>query len=287
MHGGRNAPAGQRVHLFELGYSGDLDLKATAILINSCQREISVNVIAARRSIGEPDIDTFAYRSETLFSHFPEREPGEVYVGVTLAPLQGNYYTLSGLYTHWEDDSMVIITLHESQEVSEKAGRTKEEYVAQTLVTELLVRQYRRKQPEERLHHESTKGCIFDFTRHKPDKEHQLRSGSICEACAVVLDRADVSSSLVSAVTSVLARIQKPSLSRSLTLGLQRPLFSFLLGTVLGGLVINLFSAILTGQARDAILPLIVLLVLVAGLIGWNYVRLRMRSPRTEQQARG
>jgi hypothetical protein len=260
----------QRVYLFELGYSGDLDLKAIAKLINRCQQVIAVDVIEARRSIGEPDIDDIGYSCETLFSHFPPRNPGEVYIGVTVAPLEGNCYTLT------PDMDSVIITLYQSQEVSEKASRTKEEYVAHTLVTELLVRHYRPRRSElGRLYHDEVRGCIFDSTPRKSDKEHQLRSGHICTQCAAKLDKANVAASLVSAVTRVLARLQKPSLSRSLTLGLQRPLFSFVLGTLLGGLVINLFSTVLIGQVRDAIVPFIVLLVLAAGLVGWNYVQLR------------
>lgn len=264
--------AGQRVHLFQLGYSGDLNLKAVAKLINSCQRALSVDLLDARHSIGEPDVDAVAYTRQRLFASFPRRVPGEVYVGVTVAPIFGNFYTVT------QGVDSIVITLHQTLEVSEDAGRTKEEYVAQTLVTELLWLHYRQATgivDFEQLYHKQTRACIFDLVLQKSDKVYKLRSGHICPKCAEKLEQAKVGSSLVSAVTGVLTRVRQPSLVRSLTLGLQRPLFSFVLGTLLGGLVINLFSTVLIGQARDAIVPFAVLLVLSTGLIGWNYLRLR------------
>ena len=267
--------AGRRVHLFSARIQRRLDLRTTAKLINTCQREIVVDVISARHHIGEPEVDALAYTRETLFSHFPQRVLGEVYVGVTVAPIDGNFYTIT------QDVHSIVITLHQTQEVSAEAGRTKEEYVAQTLITELLWLQYRQASGEsdfEKLYHMQTRACIFDLVLQKSDKVYKLRNGHICQQCAAKLDKANVGSGVVSATTSVLARVQKPSLPRSLTLGLQRPLFSFVLGTLLGGLVINLFSTVLIGQARDAIVPFIVLLVLVVGLVGWNYVQLRKSS---------
>ncbi|HST47576.1 hypothetical protein [Jatrophihabitans sp.] len=262
----------QYVHLFSLGYSGDLDLRAVAKLINGCQQVISVDLLDTRHSIGKPDVNDLAYSRETLFHAFPKRIPGHVHVGVTVAPIDGNFYTVT------QGTDSVVITLHQTQEVSEQAGRTKEEYVAQTLVTELLWLQYRRAtgiDDFEQLYHLQTQACIFDLVLQKTDKVYKLRSGHICTSCAAKLAHANVGASYQAAVTSVLARVQKPSLVRSLTLGLQRPLFSFVLGTLLGGLVINLFSTLLIGQARDVIVPFAVLLVLTVGLVGWNYLRLR------------
>lgn len=262
----------QRVHLFSLGYSGDLDLRAVAKLINGCQDAISLELLDARHAIGQPDVDGLSYTRKTLFQAFPPRVPGEVHVGVTIAPIDGNFYTIT------QGCDSIVITLHQTQEVSEQAGRTKEEYVAQTLVTELLWLQYRQATGAtdfEQLYHLQTQACIFDLVVQKPDKVYKLRSGHICAACAAKLAQANVGSSYQAAVTSVLSRVQKPSLVRSLTLGLQRPLFSFALGTLLGGLVINLFSTMLIGQARDVIVPFAVLLVLTAGLVGWNYLRMR------------
>lgn len=262
----------QRVHLFTLGYSGDLDLRAVAKLINGCQRTIVVDLIDARPAIGEPDVDALAYTREKLFQAFPPPIAGEVHAGVTIAPIDGNFYTIT------KDTHAVVITLHQTQQVSEQAGRTKEEYVAQTLVTELLWLQYRQASGVtdfEELYHKNTDGCIFDLVLEKPDKVYKLRSGRICTSCAAKLAQANVGAGYQAAVSSVLSRVRKPSLVRSLSLGLQRPLFSFVLGTLLGGLVINLFSALLLGQVSDVLAPFTALLALAVGLVGWNYLRLR------------
>ncbi|MEO7263046.1 MAG: hypothetical protein ABI047_17595 [Jatrophihabitantaceae bacterium] len=200
--------ASQRAHLFELGYSGDIDLMATSKLINSCQQEISVDVLDGRRDIGQPDVDARAYPRETLFEHFPPRAEGEVYVGVTVAPIEGNSYTMT------QDSDCVVITLHRTQVVAAEAGRTKEEYLAQTLVTELLWLQYEQATGDPdfgKLFHKRTRACIFNLVLDKSEKVHKLRRGHICKQCAGKLDQANVASDLVSAVTKVLARVQKPA----------------------------------------------------------------------------
>jgi hypothetical protein len=198
--------ASQHVNLFELGYSGNFDLRATSKLINSCQQEISVDVLDGRCDIGKPDVGAFAYPRQTLFEHFPPRVDGEVYVGVTVAPIEGNSYTIT------QDTDCVVITLHRTQAVAAEAGRTREEYVAQTLVTELLWLEYERATGDSdfgKLFHKRTRACIFDLVLDKSEKVHKLRRGRICKQCADKLEQANVDSGLVSAVTNVLAQVQK------------------------------------------------------------------------------
>ena len=211
--------ASQCVHVFELGYSADIDLVASSKLINSCQQEIWVDVLVGRHHIGDPDVHARAYPKETLFKHFPARVPGEVYVGVTVAPIEGNLSTVT------RDVDSIVLTLHRTQAVSAEAGRTKEEYVAQTLVTEWLWLQYRQATGDPdfgKLFHRRGRDCIFNLVLDKSEKVHKLRRGHICKQCADKLDRANVPASRVSAVRSVLSRVQEPSPPRPLTLMLQR-----------------------------------------------------------------
>ncbi|MDQ1721320.1 MAG: hypothetical protein QOI26_1054 [Pseudonocardiales bacterium] len=200
--------ASKRVHVFELGYSADIDLKAASTLINSCQQEVWVDVLDGRHHIGDPDVHALAYPKETLFEQFPARAPGEVYVGVTVAPIEGDFSTVT------QGVDSIVITLHRAQTVSAEAGRTKEEYVAQTLVTEWLWLQYRQATGDPdfgKLFHRRTRACIFNLVLDKSEKVHKLRRGHICKQCADKLDKANVASSLVSAVMKVLEGVQKPA----------------------------------------------------------------------------
>jgi hypothetical protein len=193
--------AGHRVHMFELGYCAGIDLAATARLVNSGQQEIQIEVLAGRYPIGEPDVNARAYPKAALFQHFPRPVPGEVSVGVTVAPIEGNLSTLT------QGVDSIAISLHGNQLVSAQAGRSLEEFLAQTLVTEWLWLQYRQATGDpdfRKLFHTGGRACAFHLVLDTSEKVHKLRHGHICERCAGTLDRAGVPRGLVSAVTTVL-----------------------------------------------------------------------------------
>jgi hypothetical protein len=270
-----------KVYLFRLGYVGGVDFRRIANLVNRSQNVIEVTVGDAVPNIGDPDLYDIAYSRTHLCNLFPSIPGMDLRVGVTMAPLEGNFYTL----TH--DIDMIIITLFQTDEVSERAGRTMEEYIAQTMATELLWLQYKAQKPGSHfsdLFHQDTRGCIFDFVTAKPEKVHKLRSGRIDPMCQGKLVEANVPGSVVRAVGQIIERIQKPSLLESLAQGLQRPLFSLVFGSLVGGLAINTLSSLALGDF-DSISDYYVvgfLVLLIVGLAIGNYIRTLRNSSRLD-----
>ena len=258
---------------FKLGYVGDVDMSRVVRLVNVSPTNIHLTIGDPVPNIGEPDIYGFVYSKDSLFRVFPVTGNGVVKVGINLAPVEGNFYT------HTNGHDSIIITLYQTEEICEKAGRTREEYIAQTIVTEILWFQYKTRKPDSDyndLFHQDTRGCIFDFVLHKPDKVHKLRTGQIDSMCKGKLVAANVPESVVKATEKILAGIRRLTFFGSLARSMQNPLFSFVFGGLLFGLIINTISSWALGEFDSSsdyyvvgILFFLVLALAVGNYIWW------------------
>jgi hypothetical protein len=260
-----------KILVFKLGYIGDVDLNRVARLVNISPNIIHLAINDPIPNIGEPNIYGFAYGSDSLFGFFPVTDRNIIKVGINLAPLEGNFYTrTTGL------DS-ILITLFQVEEICEKAERTKEEYIAQTIVTEALWLQYKAHKPGSHhsdLFHQDTRGCIFDFVGHKPDKVHKLKTGQIDPMCKGKLVAANVPESIVKATEKILMGIRRPTFFGSFARSMQNPLFSFVFGGLLFGMIINAISSMALGEfdsLNDYYIVVLLLFFVLAMAVG-NYV---------------
>jgi len=259
------------IYVFKLGYVGGVDLYRVARLVNAPQNIIRLIVGDAVRNIGEPNLGGIIYSKAQLFNLFPVVDIKAIRVGITIAPLEGNFYT------HTQSTNAILISLFQTDELCEKAKRTKEEYIAQTALTELLWLQYKSRKSNSHfsdLFHQDTRGCIFDFVAHKPDKIHKLKIGQIDPICKGKLVEANVPESVVTAVERIIKRIQRPSFIGSLIQGLSKPLFSFVFGGVFIGLIINTLSSLALGEfdsIRDYFIVGFLFLLAIALAVG-NYI---------------
>jgi len=257
--------------VFKLGYVGDVDMSRVTRLVNVSPTTIRLTIGDPVPNIGEPDIYGFAYSKDSLLRLFPAMDGGVIKVGVSLAPIEGNFYT------HTNGHDSIIITLYQTEEICEKAGRTREEYIAQTIVTEFLWFQYKVRKPGSHysdLFHQDTRGCIFDFVAHKPDKVHKLKTGNIDPMCKGKLVAANVPESVVKAIEKILAGIRRPTFFGSLARSMKNPLFSFVFGGLLFGLIINTTSSLALGEfdsSSDYYVVGILLFLVLAFAVG-NYI---------------
>lgn len=267
------------LRLFKLGYVWGIDLKRAAKLINSSSRVIRAKVEDPVRNIGEPDLYGMGYSFERMFSLFPTQANGTVCIGVAAAPIEDNFFAKTSGF-----DS-VLITLFQADEFCEKSGRTKEEYIVHTMLCQLLWLQYKSRRPlaaHNELFHEATRGCIFDFCYNKADIAVGLRACLIDPICKGRLIEANIPESLVSDAERVLERIRMPAFLESLRVGLQKPLFSFLLGGFLFGFIINVLASLALGEFDDTSDYYVVLLFasLAFLLILGNYIQMLISSRR-------
>ena len=262
------------IRLFGLGYIGDVNLNKVADLINVSPRVMQASVEDAIPNIGSPDIYGIGYSDARLISLYPAARKGTIRVGIILTPIQENFYTRS-----FYPDA-IILSLFQSEELCEKAGRTPEEYIAiSLLLMHVLWLEFKARRLDaeyEDLLHTDTRGCLFDFAIHKPDKIHKLRTGQICLRCKAKLAEANVPASLIENAEKMFERIRKPSLLTSLATGLRNPIFSFVLGGIVLGAIINVVSSFALGEL-DTISDYYVLL----GLLGLAVIMVTVHHVRT------
>jgi hypothetical protein len=275
------------VRFFELGYTGNVDLRRVCRLINRPQKIIQASVGSRVEPIGEPDISGIGYSGKKLFKLFPDAPEFAVLVGVILAPIEGNYFSMT------QKPSKVVLSLFETQEVYERADQSIEGYLAQSALSEFLQLQYMNARPGatwEDLVHNEVRGSIFDFVPSKLDKAHKLRSGSIDTESRDKLISAGVSTDTLNAVEFALKRIQTPSLVKTFTTSLQRPVFSLIIGGLVGGMLVNLLSAgitgVVSGRTEYAIGILAVLAIIIA-TGNWWLIRQKVHKRSRDMQPAG
>ena len=161
------------MYIFKLGYVYDVNLQKVAKLLNISQQTLYVTVGDPVRNIGTPDdMGGFAY-SDNIFALFPQVRNGTIRVGITSSPIQNNFFS------RVKGNNSVIISLSQCDELCQRAGKTKEEYIAQGIVTRLLWLLFRDTFPDKDIYHDDTRGCIFDFCAQKQEKTYKLKARMI------------------------------------------------------------------------------------------------------------
>lgn len=252
------------VVIFELGFAGQVNLDKVCRIVNRAQREIRLQRGDRMENIGEPDIGDVAYSRDRLFARFDAYRSADLLVGVLQAPMEDNFYT------HTQGEGWVALSLYQTKDICVESARSAEEYVAHTVVTELLWLQYRKRVPGAHyldLFHMDTCGCIFDFVLMKMDKVHKLRAPCIDVRCRNKLREANVPERLTDAVESVLNAINMPSMRKSFMVSLHRPGFSFVLGGVIGGMCVNLLTDVIAGGAGSRTFYALLFMALLAVVV--------------------
>jgi hypothetical protein len=269
-----------KVAVFPIGYLWDFDLNQVVTNLNKISKRFEVIIEPPVRNIGNADLYGFGYSFKRLFSLFPKRNDFLIQIGITAVPIENNYY---GYYE--EGTNKIIGTLFEMDEVLERAGTTREEYVSQTILTAILWHQYHDNLSDSEymnLFHDDTRGCLFDFCGNKLDLAIGLRAKRIDSICRGKLIEGNVSEYLVEDIEEALNRMKTPSFWQSIEEGLKIPIFSFVLGGLILGLFINVISSLLLGDFNTAsdyyaiiILPSIAVILIIA-----NYIRILLKSKK-------
>lgn len=270
-----------RIIVFPLGYLWGLELNKIVNKLNKVSKSFEISIGEPIRNIGNADLYGFGYSYKRLFSFFPKQGAETIQIGITSVPIEGNYFG------NYEDGTNnIVCTLFEMDEVCEKADTTREEYVSQAILTAILWHQYKKSQPNAHhldLFHDDVRGCLFDFCGNKLDLVTGLRAKQVDPICRGKLIGANVSENVVEEVEKALNRMRTPSFLQSIVEGMKIPLFSFLLGGLVLGLLISVTSSLLLGDFNSpmdyytiAILSVIALFL----VIGNFFLALRRSKKR-------
>ena len=264
------------LRIFMLGYIWEVNLNDVAKLLAS-SRTIKTSVEDAIRNIGEPEIHGVGYSYDRLFGLYPTSRNETIRVGITTAPIQDNFFANNN------GRDAILVTLFQADEFCEKSGRTKEEYLAHTILCQLLWIQYKSRNPSadySDLFHEDTRGCIFDFCYNKTDIAIGLRVCQIDPICKGKLVEGNIPETLVNDAERILKRMRTPTFMKSIQVSIQNPIFSFLLGGLILGLAVNVFSSLALGEFNtksDYFVALFLLFLAIAMVVG-NYIKILVSS---------
>lgn len=256
------------IYLFKLGYVYDVDLHKVARLINVSPQIIYAVVGDPIRNIGAPDdMRGFAY-SDQIFDLFPKVTNGTIRVGIISAPIYNNFFS------RVNGNNSVIISLNQSDELCQKAGKTKEEYITQSIISRMLWLLFRDTYSDKDIYHDDTRGCIFDFCAQKNEKVHKLKASMIDPVCKGRLIEANIPESILHTTEKILKRLRIPSFGDVFLDSLQKPWFSFLVGGLIFGTIINVISSLILGEfdSLNDFLVALFLLTMVVIIIVVNYL---------------
>lgn len=132
------------------------------------------------------------------------------YIVITGLPFNDNWYshvfngcsliTLSGwMHAFFDDKSRNAVASPDASIL-----------MSLTLTSSLLISNY----IDYEFFHDQTKGCLFDFCKHKPDRSFKMRTGYICDECLDKLAVKGISSIEVEAIYALLDRVRHLVLGR-------------------------------------------------------------------------
>ena len=264
------------IEIFELGSVHNIDFTIITKMINISKKDLKTIIKKPILDIGDADLSDIGYSDSKLFSKFPKNNSNNILVGITSRPLEDNYYTRTD-----SNNNFILITLHETDELIEKTGATREDVIVVNLLSVILSLQYKGDP-----YHDETRGCIFDFCRNKIDMVHQLKFLRIEDDCREELIKGGVSKKDIEIVEKILNKIKNPSLLRSVVISLKNPIFNFFLGGVIFGLVINVLSTLILGDFNSLMdyYLLIILAVLIICLFVGNYFYLKIKTKKLQER---
>ncbi|GEM_PF-2211803 len=236
-----------QIQLCALGYIGDVNLKKVVQLLNVKGGILQAYIVDSITNLGNPDMYSLAYSWETLFNYLPQVLNNSTYVfGIINSPIENNYFSKTTYKNH---QNKSVISLHQRKELVELAGRTLEDSIVLDILAAILEKQYESKTSESNtLFHGDTRGDLFDFVANKDDLVYQLHEVKLDDISRGELLKVNVSPQILDTIDKVLLRIKKPTFLFATSNLLENPISSFLLGSLVGGIGVELISSFLQGD---------------------------------------
>lgn len=264
-----------RVGIFLTGYS-ECDVDAVGCILSLAGSEYSFESGPRIQTIGDPDLYGIAYSDEAILSLVDQyRDQFDVCAILTAVPLEDNFFTRT------VDLHTIIATSFQADELLDKSGRSLPEYYALAICQELVSFAFQRASGLHwsELYHRETRGCLFDFAGNKPDKIAKLKRLDICPQTIGLLAQHNVNDRTVTFVKTVLRRIRRPSVRKSVFTSITSPALGFVYGGVVIGFVVNVLSSLVlntsplsTQQTRFIWLLAVCIPLFPAAVYAWSWI---------------
>jgi hypothetical protein len=229
-----------RVVIFLAGYS-ECDIASVVRLLSLPGCDYVFEPGPRIQTMGDPDLYGFAY-SDGAFLRLVDqyRDLFDICAILTTVPIADNFFTRT------IDFNTIISTSFQADELMDRSGRSLSEYYALAICQELISFAFQRVSglPWTDLFHKETRGCLFDFAGSKRDKIAKLKKCDICPQTIGLLAQHNVNDRTVSFVKTILQRIRRPSVRKSLLNSVTSPILGFVYGGVVIGFVVNVVSSL-------------------------------------------
>ena len=229
-----------RVGVFLAGYS-ECKIPAVVRLLSVPGSDYVFEAGPRIQNMGDPDLYGFAYSDEAFLGLVKQyRDQFDVCAILTAVPIDESFFTRS------VDLDTIISTSFQADELMDRSGRSLSEYFALAVCQELVSFAFQRASglSWKELFHQETRGCLFDFAGNKPDKIAKLKKCDICPQTIGLLAENNVNENTVSFVKTILRRIRRPSVRKSLLSSVTSPVLGFVYGGVVIAFVANVVSSL-------------------------------------------
>jgi len=148
------------IRIFELGYARDIDLAGVCRLVNRAQRVVRAEVETLLSRLVSQTLGCMDTAGAGC-SRYSSADGPEC-SSVSLMPIEDNLFSMTYL------PGSIVLSLHETEGIRNRAGRSAEQYIAQSALSEFLQIRYMLTPSEQSWHdlaHIEVRGCLFDFVR--------------------------------------------------------------------------------------------------------------------------
>ncbi len=231
-----------KVRLLQLGYP-PIDLTKVA-LWKSEYFEFDKGIYY-KRSLPNSDGDGWSYSKKLLSKIVGGGDEADITIGVTDKPIQDNYYL------HRLSEKTCVLSLFEISNILAIENIPVEIFfILNVYEIVLLYWEFDRKISSNAyvVHHEDTRGCLFDFNPIKTDIIASTKQASLCEECRARLSKKPLPIGFVDGFVNELKRIKKPLIFKILDFVKEYPVWSFVISfciAVIANLISNYFYDLL------------------------------------------
>jgi len=210
--------------------------------LNSLQSSFSFSTIEpiTNAAIGEPDLDKEYYSTKRLLDILKTQKRASsfeytvafTHIKVTnleelpLEPGEKAYFAECDL------ERSSVISLNRQILKYNSPAKNHYQFAAYLTICELLLLISRND-----IIHEKKNYCLFDDCVDRDDFDRCIEEGKICESCLANLKGSNVSNSIISDATKILAWCKRNSLNYAIKETVTHPLTSLMFGTVAGWIV--------------------------------------------------